>query len=583
MSLTISLQFPTGRYVAAGWSDKNSIEWPPHPARFCLGLLDALHRAGNPADEREALLWLCEQGAPEIALPDEAGVDQQVHGGVFVPQNTYITDKKATVKEGPFWKGESWGNIFYHPRKERAFPVVYLDSENPSVFFHWPGAEPSEKITSALESLLARLPRFGHSSSLVIASLQGSPNQDSDWQILEPLTDKRVTSTPSHSLRVPWPGLMESAEKEFDSESRAEEIAKFVHKGKGPRGNSLFKPAASPRPRHDAARQWQGYVESKPPSATSGPWDSGILVLKQEPGGSRLGIQSTWQISDVLHKTLLDRWSRDPSRGPVPSWISGHAENSADPARHCHLAIFPLAFVDHQHADGHLLGLGLALPDPEELRIDKTRHRLDWQRALGALLEEEGKVELTARDKKWSATFAPLVSPLPALTLQPSRWTRASRLWKSVTPVILNRHPKPKLPKTIRPNSSVCVGDKCTEEEAKAIKEKYAQWRESCRKIVRQSCAQLGLPEPVRVEPSVASTLNGVPPAPAFVAPKPRPNRPARFHIHAEIEFAEPVAGPLLLGAGRYRGYGLFLPVKSEQHETDQTQLQTENTDGAVT
>ncbi len=31
----------------------------------------------------------------------------------------------------------------------------------------------------------------------------------------------------------------------------------------------------------------------------------------------------------------------------------------------------------------------------------------------------------------------------------------------------------------------------------------------------------------------------------------------ARVCVHAEVEFAEPVEGPVLLGAGRYFGVGL--------------------------
>jgi CRISPR-associated protein Csb2 len=34
----------------------------------------------------------------------------------------------------------------------------------------------------------------------------------------------------------------------------------------------------------------------------------------------------------------------------------------------------------------------------------------------------------------------------------------------------------------------------------------------------------------------------------------------ARACVHAEIEFPEPVQGPVLVGAGRYFGYGLCLP-----------------------
>jgi len=32
--------------------------------------------------------------------------------------------------------------------------------------------------------------------------------------------------------------------------------------------------------------------------------------------------------------------------------------------------------------------------------------------------------------------------------------------------------------------------------------------------------------------------------------------------VHADIQFAAPVRGPLLLGAGRYFGLGLCLPVE---------------------
>jgi CRISPR-associated protein Csb2 len=32
--------------------------------------------------------------------------------------------------------------------------------------------------------------------------------------------------------------------------------------------------------------------------------------------------------------------------------------------------------------------------------------------------------------------------------------------------------------------------------------------------------------------------------------------------VHAYLEFDEPVVGPILLGAGRYRGYGLCRPLQ---------------------
>ncbi|MEI6607337.1 MAG: type I-U CRISPR-associated protein Csb2, partial [Verrucomicrobiota bacterium] len=140
-------------------------------------------------------------------------------------------------------------------------------------------------------------------------------------------------------------------------------------------------------------------------------------------------------------------------------------------------------------------------------------------------------------DKAWTLCLAPDESPDPKLALRPSRWTRPATTWSSVTPIILDRHPKPHFDKD------------------------PVAWRQSCIEIIGNACMRLGLPEPLRVEVSPHSPIAGVPPAFAFVAPADRSGRPLRFHVHATLQFATPISGPLLLGAGRYRGYGLCLPL----------------------
>jgi CRISPR-associated protein Csb2 len=39
--------------------------------------------------------------------------------------------------------------------------------------------------------------------------------------------------------------------------------------------------------------------------------------------------------------------------------------------------------------------------------------------------------------------------------------------------------------------------------------------------------------------------------------------RKDKFQVHVAVEFATPVEGPVLLGAGRFRGYGLMRPWKN--------------------
>jgi len=37
--------------------------------------------------------------------------------------------------------------------------------------------------------------------------------------------------------------------------------------------------------------------------------------------------------------------------------------------------------------------------------------------------------------------------------------------------------------------------------------------------------------------------------------------------VHADIEFPAPVRGPVLIGAGRYLGYGLCLPWDRQEEK----------------
>ena len=265
------------------------------------------------------------------------------------------------------------------------------------------------------------------------------------------------------------------------------------------------------------------------------------MVLKRS-NGTRLGLESTWQIASILHRTILDRWSRNKSLGEVPSWISGHQggdpANGSAPARHNHLAIFPLPHVGHKHADGHLLGLALALPRPDSRApgMDAASIRRDARKLLEILFAEDS-LELTPQDKAWLWKLEICQDLQPAEALSPARWTPAAECWASVTPIILDKHPKPDL------------------------KKDPGAWRESCVAIIRKSCANLGLPEPLEIIPSLHSKFAGAPTSAGFVPPAPRPDRPARFHLHAQILFAHPVIGPLLIGSGRYRGYGLMLPI----------------------
>ena len=82
--------------------------------------------------------------------------------------------------------------------------------------------------------------------------------------------------------------------------------------------------------------------------------------------------------------------------------------------------------------------------------------------------------------------------------------------------------------------------------------------------VIAQSCRDSGYPEPANVRVSFAPFVQGVPHSRSFHI-RPKENHPLRLWTHAEIEFAVQVRGPVLIGAGRYSGYGVCRPFSEDQ------------------
>jgi CRISPR-associated protein Csb2 len=187
-----------------------------------------------------------------------------------------------------------------------------------------------------------------------------------------------------------------------------------------------------------------------------------------------------------------------------------------------------LGHVGHEHADGHLLGMALALPHGMALQ--------DEEAVLDALAEacdpETGELELHAGRAGSMLLAEDSRSGLPR-ALRAETWTGPSVCWGSVTPIAIDR-----LPPRRHEGNDAWVAEQLSE-----------------------SCTRQGLPAPVEVGILPVSPHRGAPPCRAFPPLLRKPDGARRWHVHARIRFAESVEGPLLLGAGRYRGYGLCKPL----------------------
>ena len=206
----------------------------------------------------------------------------------------------------------------------------------------------------------------------------------------------------------------------------------------------------------------------------------------------------------------------------MPEWFTGHGPDGR-PAADPHMALVPLPSVGSPCADGTISGLAVVPPrgpDPREIRGVLGPALVDI--ATGAarrhrLFDRSG----------FECTVVHDTREHPPAILDPRPWTAASRIWASVTPVVLDRHFDGR--------------------------DRWCRAAES----VKDMCMRIGLPRAREVLLQPVSLVEGVPNARDFPEIVRKRDGGRRARNHAVVIFDEPVAGPLLLGAGRFRGYGL--------------------------
>lgn len=259
---------------------------------------------------------------------------------------------------------------------------------------------------------------------------------------------------------------------------------------------------------------------------SAAPFDHKPIIFRIRKKGEPpflLNLLDVPAVATYWRKALISHTKGMPE--PVRRAVSGH-EGDGAPLRGPHLALMPLGAVGYPQADGRLVGLAVALPsglDPEVREgVLEVLDRVKELR-LGRL----GLLELArVRDEH--------PSPPDLRAGVWTGWPGGATLWSTVTPVAFDRHPKAKDPAA------------CQEEVAR---------------ILMKACLDAGLPRPREVVVMPASGHLGVPPAHLF----PRLSRKEggeRRQAHALLLFEGPVVGPVLVGAGRYRGYGVFRPLR---------------------
>lgn len=547
----LGIDFITGVAVMTDTASREKAEWPPHPARVFMALVAAhyetkpLPEDGSDAEvawslERAALEWLEGQDAPQMNWPEVSPRDVVK---VYVPVNDAgVPQNPARVKES-----EMRAALGVMPdqrsRQERTFPAFHIGGKGSERYVHlrWPDAKPSTKILAALTELARKVTRIGHSSSLALVWV--SEMKDAPSPAYEPNATKLRRGV---QLRVPAPGFLAELDQCFNAgeidaffdlseaiaagRGKAKEQAKAAFEERF--GTAWNRSACAPvRLRPSLGRTAHYSRVDKPAERVlTSSFDSELLVLtKQE--GPVLGLESTAALTAALRGYLLQGGEGKPE------WFTGHSAPGL-PSTGGHMALLPLAFVGAEHADGHILGLAVAFPRA----IPAAERAICLRRRLFGPSGDDIEPELQMGNLgTW--TLRREERSLPPLALRSATWCEPSSVWASVTPVVLDRHPK---------------HDQQTER---------AQWRDEVAVSIALSCERQGLPKPELIDVDKTSWHRGAPrsrPGPNGMPWLPGKEGTApRQQVHVLIQFPCEVQGPLILGAGRFRGYGFCKPLGS--------------------
>jgi len=498
--LTLEMELLTDVYRAS-LIDQSAAEWPPHPERVFSALVQAWGDGGQKVEEREALEWLEALDAPQIEAGPARG--ERTAPVVYVPPNDARSTDLAILPA-------------QRNRQERRFRAVIPEllrspgNVRAHVRFRWDRVVMGAH-REPLRALAHRVSNVGHSSSL--ARLLFLEDQR-DTDLARTYVPSEVGDT---ALRVTYPGRLRDLEVWFSTDG----------------GKSRERPKTRATQRYASPQSGSPDHLHTVFGVSNDDW---LVLATHETEGSD---GRPRYVPDMLAFPRIAKCVRNAlmkfAQDPPPEVISGH-RGDGSPSDTPHLAIVPLANVGWQHSDGALLGVGVVLPRavPAQQRRALDAAARKWLRSRAA--ENSAEIRL-GREAVWCVER---VTESGRASLRTDRYCAAARSWASVTPVFLDRFLK---------------GTSELEEV----------------ELIVRACANIGLPEHELVEveihkhPVVRGAETTYPsrgreyrPDWSFPEKSSYSSRPRR---HVVLRFRRPVRGPILLGAGRYHGMGLFLPV----------------------
>ena len=374
--------------------------------------------------------------------------------------------------------------------KERWFPV--FTPQDSRAWFIWIEASQADKYAPALQRIAENVSYLGHSMSPVRVRVGDSPPKPT---LLPSPNGTLMLRTTGKGRLAHLEAVHRAREKNATIQPQLGRVTVYRSVGKESTPSSLFR---------------HGYV------------------LRRVDGPS-LSLNMAAALVQRAREAVLKLFP-----DPVPEVVSGHDTNGRE-SQNPHLAVTPMADVGHPYADGHLMGLAFWLPGDTEPEVVETFEETmaDFRELR---LGTPGVWRLEPMDASRAIRLA---------GLRLSTYTRSSKVWASVTPVVFGHFPDRSRKKRV-----------IVDGEAKEIRVLVASEQRRL-KVVGEHCKAIDLPAPIEVRIGPVSTFAGVPKASDFTSPN---RHEDRFRAHVWVRFPQPVRGPVLLGAGRFVGLGFCRP-----------------------
>ncbi|MBX5437001.1 MAG: type I-U CRISPR-associated protein Cas5/Cas6 [Alicyclobacillaceae bacterium] len=516
----MEFRFPAGTYHATPWGrhvNEAEVEWPPSPWRLLRALIASWHRYGvfeeYPQDLLRDTIHLLATEAPVYALPDAV----HAHSRHYMP-----TSNSTTLVFDGFLRLE-----------EAAVLGVY-----------WSNLTASDEQLKLLQRIVEHMGYLGRAESWVQGEVVTWSDREVNCGPLGTPVAERLQETPEAEavqLLVPQPPQLYAEWVAVQSARNASVATPTGARGGRRSGRS---PSADRLPANiyeallvdTNALQEEG--RNLPLGARQAVYYREAIARKRRPSATlhvfqhhlpdvnaaRFALTSRvmpWlvealDITEVFHLALLKR-----SGDNAPLLVTGReADGSVSERGHEHLFVLP----EDDDQDGRIDHVVLWAPVPfthEVIRAVQTLRDL-WTPEWWPGPSRHWKVYLEGLFQTQSRSAAH--PPTPVL--------RASRTWVSATPYLRPWHTK----------RNGKFGS-----EAQIAKELRLR----------------GLPEPVRVSSLEAIEIRGTRILPQrfrrlrYFKRQELPDVQGGFY---EIEFPEPVQGPIALGSNCHFGMGMFVP-----------------------